>query len=144
MSATALTRRFLPLAAFAAATTASLLFTGCTAPVNREPTPAIAIGTRPLTEVEVATLHNGSSLAELEQQFGHGEAQPNNRLVYLAAKQPGKYFWVYPYDTTSGTMVHHIVLADRTEENGQVVWPAKWRDMSPASAAYVLDKETGH
>ena len=137
MSATPLTRRFLPLA-FAAA--ASLLFASCGKPVDPD-LPVFAVATRPLTEVEVATLPNGSSLAELEQRFGRGEPQSANRLAYLADKKnPGKYFWVYPYDTPSGTMIHHIVLADRMEENGQVIWPAKWRDMSPASAAYILDK----
>ncbi len=145
MSAITLTRRFLPLAALAASATASLLFTSCGTPVDQDPAPVVAAGTRQLTEVEVATLPNGVSLAELEQQFGRGEPQSANRLAYRADKKnPGKYFWVYPYDSSSGVMVHHIVLADRMEENGQVIWPAKWRDMSPASAAYVLNKEMGH
>lgn len=136
MRAIPLTCRFLPPALLAAA---SLLVAGCG--TQKDPNqPAFAVDTRALTEVEVATLPNGSSLAELEQQFGRGEPQSANRLVYRAAKPPGKYFWVYPYDTPSGLMIHHIVLADRAEEEGQVIWPAKWRDMSPSSAAYVLDK----
>jgi hypothetical protein len=121
--------------------TASFLLAGCgSTPKEQELAAPMAEGTRPLTEVEVANLPNGATLAESERLFGRGEPQSANRLAYLAAKQPGKYFWLYPYESASGTMVHHIVLADRLEEDGKVIWPAKWRDMSPASAAYVLDK----
>lgn len=137
MRAIPLTRRILPPALLAAA---SLLLGGCGSTQKDQDLPVFAVDTRPLTEIEVATLPNGSSLAELEQKFGRGEPQSANRLAYLAEKQPGMYFWVYPYDTPSGTMIHHIVLADRMEENGKVIWPAKWRDMSPSSAAYILDK----
>ena len=115
-----------------------LLASACRAPV--EEGPALATSTRALTEVEVATLPNGASMAELQQSFGPGEDQSGQRLLYRAAKEPGKYFWVYPYTAAAGTMVHHIVLADRMEEEGKIIWPAKWTDMSPASAAYIREK----
>lgn len=99
----------------------------------------LAADTRALTDVEVITLPNGSSLADLEQSFGPGEPRSGGRLAYRSAKSPASFFWVYSHNppTGSGTMVHHIVLANQLEEKGKVVWPAKWRDMPPANAAYI-------
>lgn len=130
-----LQRRILPVLA----SIHCLSLTGCLTPA--EDPSGIAKSTRSLSAEEVAALPNGASLAELEQKFGPGEAQPGPRMAYRAKGQPGKYYWVHSYRIgTAGSEwgVHHIVLGDRIEEGGKVVWPAKWEDLSPRSADYYL------
>ena len=111
--------------------------------MEEDGTRKLAADTRALGDVEVITLPNSSSLADLERSFGPGEPQSGDRLAYRSVKSPEKFFWVYSYNPPSGggPMVHHIVLADRLEEKGKVVWPAKWRDMPPATAAYINSKK---
>jgi hypothetical protein len=117
-----------------------LLLAACRAPME-EGTRKLAADTRALTDVEVITLPNNSSLADLEQRFGPGEPQSGNRLAYRSVKSPEQFFWVYPYHSPAGEQkIHHIALADQLEEKGKVVWPVKWKDMAPASAAYIHSK----
>jgi hypothetical protein len=116
-----------------------LVFAGCLTPPD-DPA-GIARSTRPLSAEQVAALPGGASLAELERIFGAGEEQPGPRMVYRAKDHPGKYYWVHSYRPAapgSESRVHHIVLADRIEEDGRVVWPSKWEDLSPRSADYYL------
>jgi hypothetical protein len=115
----------------------------CRAPIEEDGSRPLAAETRALTDVEVITLPNNSSLADLEQRFGPGEPQFAGRLAYRSSRSPDKFFWVYSYNppTGGGAMVHHIVLADRLEEKGKVIWPVKWKDMTPASAAYINSKK---
>lgn len=116
-----------------------LLAWGCRAPIEEDGSRPLAADTRALTDVEVITLPNESSLEDLRQRFGPGEPQSAGRLAYRSVKSPEKFFWVYAYNspTGSGLMVHHIVLADKLEEKGKIVWPVKWKDMPPATAAYI-------
>ena len=120
-----------------------LLAGACRAPIEEEGTRKLAADTRALTDVEVITLPNNSSLADLRERFGPGEPQSAGRLAYRSVKSPEKFFWVYPYNSPSGSglMVHHIVLADQLEEKGKIVWPVKWKDMPPANAAYINSKK---
>jgi hypothetical protein len=116
-----------------------LALAGCLTPPD-DPA-GIARSTRALSDEQVAALPGGASIAELEQKFGSGEAQPGPRTVYRAKDHPGKYYWVHSYRPAapgSESRVHHIVLADRIEEDGRVVWPSKWEDLSPRSAGYYL------
>ena len=128
----------------ALAAASCLLLASCRAPVDESEsqTRPLAVDTRALTDVEVITLPNHSSLADMEQRFGPGEPQSRGRLAYRSAKSPDKFFWVYPHG--NGLAVHHIVLADRLEEKGTVVWPVKWKDMAPASAAFIHSKTQGY
>jgi hypothetical protein len=116
-----------------------LLLASCRAPVEEDGTPKLAADTRALTDIEVITLPNSSSLADVEQRFGPGEPRSGGRLAYRSVKSPEKFFWVYPYRPAAGggPMIHHIVLADQLEEKGKIVWPVKWKDMPPANAAYI-------
>ena len=132
------------LLSFAAA--ACLLSSACRAPIDEtvEDRP-LAIDTRPLSDVEVITLTNHSSLIDMEQKFGPGERQSRGRIAYRSAQSPDKFFWVYPYQSPEGgEKIHHIVLADKMEEKGKVVWPVKWKDMTPASAAFIHSKAQGY
>ncbi len=110
--------------------------------MEEEGTRKLAVDTRALLDVEVAALPNDVSLAQVEQKFGPGEPQSAGRLAYRSAKSPGKFFWVYPYNPRSGgePVIHHIVLGDQLEEKGKIVWPKKWEDMPPASAAFIINK----
>lgn len=122
-----------------------LLLVACRAPMEDDGSRKLAADTRALTDVEVITLPNASSLADLEQRFGPGEPQSGNRLAYRSIKSPEQFFWVYPYQSPDGGQkIHHIVLADRLEEKGKVVWPVKWKDMAPASAAFIHSKAQGY
>jgi hypothetical protein len=110
--------------------------------MEEDGTRKLAADTRALTDIEVINLRNGSSLADLEQTFGPGEPRSGGRLAYRSVKSPDKFFWVYSHNPPSGSgpVVHHIVLADRLEEKGKVVWPVKWKDMPPENAAYINSK----
>ena len=110
---------------------------GCAGPKDPD---GIAQSTRALSDEQVALLPNGLSVAQLQARFGPGEAQAGSRVVYRAKDHPGEYYWVRAYGE-SASSVHHIVRADGTGEGGSVVWPAKWVDLSPRSAAYYLGKQ---
>jgi hypothetical protein len=134
--------RKIPLLTLAAAS-CLLALSSCRAPIEEQDAIAkLAAETRPLTTAEVSTLPNELSLAELEQKFGPGEPQFANRLAYRSASGKGQFFWVYPYNPASGgpPLVHHIVLADRLEEKGKIVWPEKYRKTPPATAAYMVSQ----
>ncbi|WP_035605639.1 hypothetical protein [Haloferula sp. BvORR071] len=126
---------FAPLAA------CLLSLSGCAAPH--------LVGNRnAVRDEQLMTLPSAASLAEVQKAFSPAEPLPGPRISYQAqaAEHPGEYYWIYTYHPKDGgtePMVHHIVLADRTGEGGKVMWPAKWLDMSPASAAYVLRKTEG-
>ncbi len=77
-----------------------------------------------ITAGQIAQLPGTISLAEFQQKFGPGESQPGPRSTYRATQQPGKFYWVYTDQRAGISMIHHIVLADRLEEGGQVVWTA--------------------
>ncbi|WP_035605637.1 hypothetical protein [Haloferula sp. BvORR071] len=114
----------------------------CRAPIEEQDAiRKLAADTRPLTAAEVSSMPQEVSLGELEQKFGRGEPQSGNRLAYRSSDKD-KFFWVYPYNppTGSGPMVHHIVLADRLEEKGKIVWPEKYRKTPPATAAYMVSQ----
>jgi hypothetical protein len=116
---------------FCLAAISCLALAGCLTPPD-DPA-GIAGSTRALSDEQVAGLPGGATIAELEQKFGAGEAR--------AKDHPGKYYWVHSYRPAppdSESRVHHIVLADRIEEDGRVVWPSKWEDLSPRSAGYYL------
>ena len=102
---------------------------------------------RSVRDAEVQELLWPVSLAEVEKRFGPAESQPGPRVRYRASDHPGRFFWMYYFrpqtdeqPPKSKIMIHHIVIADAIEENGEVVWPEQWRGHSSEDASDDLER----
>jgi hypothetical protein len=87
----------------------------------------------PITDAQVASLQEPVRLEELKRMWGPSEGQPGPRLTYKAADHARQYFWVYysrpEKDRASDIwVIERIIRADRIEEDGVVVWPARLQD----------------